>query len=430
MKKNNHKMEITMSVFRYLLPTVAATVMVSSSMGFAQTPELERDSKALREYTKTKRAISVRDKGGDLSLSGDVRFEYQNVTESTNGTSNRGSGTGKANHMFDVEANLALDYKADDTWAAINLRFDNDAGAYVRDNKETVGGSGTGDKLWLKRAYAGYNLFQVDAAKFDVEIGRHQLYDVFSSCTQFNSQMDGVAFKYANSLESVGDFTTNAGVWIVDDVVDHYAWAIQMGLMDITDTGLFAKFSYVHWDKSGVNRFGVKTGQGGYGREYQSRNSELIVGYKFQPEVLRTDLCLYSSYLVNHASKKLHKVDNKRHNKAWVVGATFGKIEYAGDWSVDMTYQHCGAQSVISQDVAGIGNGNVKKNHEATTHDNSTTKETRGNANFKGYAIEATFALTDNFNVSMEYESSNAASKAVGGRQSYHKLEIETVYSF
>jgi hypothetical protein len=429
MKKNNHKMEITMSVFRYLLPTVAATVMVSSSMGFAQTPELEKDSKALREYTKSKRAISVRDKGGDLSLSGDVRFEYQNVTESSNGTAQRGSGTGNANHMFDVEANLALDYKADDTWAAINLKFDNDSGVLSPDS-QAVGASGQANNLWLKRAYAGYNLFQVDSAKFDVEIGRRQLYDVFTSRVQFANQMDGIALKYANSLESVGDFTTNFGVWMVDDVVDHYAWALQFGLMDITDTGLFAKFSYVHWDKSGVNRFGNKTGENGVGREYQSRNSELILGYKFQPEVLRTDLCVYSSYLVNHASKKLPKFDNKRKNKAWVVGATFGKIEYAGDWTVDVNWQQVDGQAVLSQDVAGIGRGNVERQHESSVMDNGNPEDVKGNANFKGFEIEATYAVTDNFNVNMEYESSNAASKKSGGRKSYHKLEIGTVYSF
>jgi len=187
-----------MSVFRYLLPTVAAAVMVSS-LGFAQTPESEKDSKALREYTKMKRGVSVRDKGGDMYLSGDVRFEYQNVTESSNGTSRRGSGTGNPNHVYDVEVNLALDYKADDAWAAVNLEFDNDAGANAPSGA-SIGASGQKDALWLKRAYVGYNLFQVDAAKLDMEVGRRQLYDLFSSVVQFGNQMDGVAFRYANSI--------------------------------------------------------------------------------------------------------------------------------------------------------------------------------------------------------------------------------------
>lgn len=415
-----------MSVFRYLLPTVAAAIMVSSS-GLAQTPETERDSKALREYTKMKRGVSVRDKGGDMYLSGDVRFEYQNVAESTDGTSQRGSGTGNPNHVFDVEVNLALDYKADDAWAAVNLEFDNDAGAIGNDS---VGASGQKDAIWLKRAYAGYNLFQVDAAKLDIEFGRRQLYDVFSSCVQFANQMDGVALKYANSIESVGDFTTNFGTWLVDAAVDHYAWAVQFGLMDITDTGLYAKYSYVHWDKSGVNRSGVKTGQNGMGREYQSRNSELILGYKFQPEVLRTDLNVYASYLVNHAAKKIAKFDNKRKNKAWVLGAQFGKVEYAGDWSLDVNWQQVGAQSVLSTDIAGIGRGNIAGELESTSADTDAAADVRGNANYKGYAVEATYALTDNLNWSIEYESANAADKAIGGRKSYHKFEFETVYSF
>jgi len=417
-----------MSVFRYLLPTVAAAVMVSS-LGFAQTPESEKDSKALREYTKMKRGVSVRDKGGDMYLSGDVRFEYQNVTESSNGTSRRGSGTGNPNHVYDVEVNLALDYKADDAWAAVNLEFDNDAGANAPSGA-SIGASGQKDALWLKRAYVGYNLFQVDAAKLDMEVGRRQLYDLFSSVVQFGNQMDGVAFRYANSMESVGDFSTNFGAWIVDDVVDHYAWAVQFGLMDITDTGLYAKFSYIHWDKSGVNRWGYKPGDLELGREYQSRNSELMVGYKFQPEVLRTDLNVYASYLINHASKKLPKFDNKRKNKAWVIGARFGKIEYAGDWVVDVNWQQVGAQAVLAADLAGIGSGNINGDIEAAALDSANPATVAGAANYKGYEIEATYALTDNFNWSIGYESTNAADKKIGGRKSYKKLELETVYSF
>lgn len=430
-----------MSVFRYLLPTIAAVISFSCPSGVsAQTPDNERDTEALREYTKSKRGISVREKGGDLSLSGDVRFEYQNVSETSEGVLKRGSGTGVANHSFDVEVNLALDYKTDESWGSVQLEFDNSAGASSVPTTQggngfsSVGGSGTNNNLVLKRAYAGYNFLEEDAARVDFEVGRRQLYDVFSSKVQFGGVMDGAILRYANSFESVGDFYANGGIWIVDDVVDHYAWALELGLMDLADSGLYAKYSYIDWDKSGRDRTGRKPGDDGIGRHWQSRNSQLTLGYKFQPEVLRTDLTLYGAYLVNHAAKKLIKTDNKKKNKAWYLGARFGKIEYAGDWSLDLNWQHVGVNSILDQDVAGIGRGNYDRKVFSDCTDSTdslaNTANAKGNANYKGYAVEALYALTDNWTWGMEYESSNSSCKKIGGRNSYHKFEVETVYSF
>lgn len=420
-----------MRVLRYLLPTVAAAVAVSS-FGFAQTPETERDTEALKEFTKTKRTVSVRDKGGDLSLSGDVRMEYQSIAETIDGNVQRGSGSpentatnaGRPNHVFDVEVNLMLDYRADDSWASVKLEFDNDAGS-------TVWGSGNDNSVALQRAYAGYNVFEEDTARLDFELGRRKLYDLFTSKVQFASTMDGLVLKYANSLEGVGDFYANGGIWLVDDIVDHYAWALELGLSDISDSGLYALYSYIDWDNSGVDRTGRKPNGGAMlGRRWQSRNSQLMVGYKLHPEVLDNDLNLYAAYLMNHASKKLTRTNDKKKNKAWYVGARLGRIEYAGDWSVDFNWQHVGAQAVLDQEVTGIGRGNVNAALSANSTDDTAASAVRGNANYKGYAVEALYALTDNWTWGMEYESSNPADKKVGGRNGYHKFEVETVFSF
>lgn len=418
-----------MGLLRYLLPVVATTVAVSS-LGIAQTPDMDRDTEALKEYIKTKRSISVRDKGGELSLSGDVRFEYQSLAETSDGITQRGSGTGLANHVFDTEVNLMFDYRADDSWASLKLEFDNNAGDTSSRANGTVLGSGQDSQLSLQRAFAGYNLFEEDTARLDVEVGRRKLYDLFRSKVQFAGTMDGIILKYANSLEAMGDFYANGGMWIVDDTVDHYAWAVELGLADIADSGMYARYSYIDWDHSGADKYGNKPGINGLGRWWQSRNSQLSVGYKFQPEVLRSDLNVYGAYLINHASKKLAKVDNKKKNKAWYLGARLGKIEYKGDFSIDVNYQSVGAQAVLDQEVAGIGRGNAAGSEFASFADTANARTVKGNANYKGYAIEALYAVTDNWTWGMEYESSNAADKKVGGRNSYHKFEVETVYSF
>lgn len=422
-----------MSVLRYLLPTVAAAVAVSFS-GFAQTPDMERDTEALKDYTKQKRSVSVSEKGGDLSLSGDVRFEYQNVAETADGTVQRGSGTGNANHQFDTEVNLMFDYRAEDTWASVKLEFDNNSGDTTTLSDNTTLGSGQESSIKLQRAFAGYNVFEEDTARFDLEVGRRKLYDLFVSKVQFGGTMDGVVLKYANSLEGVGDFYANGGSWIVDDRPDQFAWAVEAGLSDITDTGLYAKYSYIDWDNTGVDRWGNKPGDGdgnGWGRFWQSRNSQVMLGYRVQPEVLNVDVNFYSGYVVNHAAKKLIKTNNKKKNKAWFLGARLGKIEYAGDWSLDLNWQQVGAQAVLDHEAAGIGRGNTANNHFTDFGDGVAAETAKnGGANYKGYAIEGLFAVTDNWTFSMEYESSNAADKKIGGRNAYHKFEIETIYSF
>jgi hypothetical protein len=394
-----------------------------TSFGFGQSPESERDMSAVKEFIKTKRSISVRDKGGMLSLSGDVRFEYQSITESQDGAKQRGSGSGaatgdatipgRANHVFDTEVNLMLDYKADKTWAAVKLEFDNDAGAL----------SGTENSLALQRAVIGYNVLEEDAARVDVEVGRRKLYDFLDSKVQFRSNFDGMKVRYQNSFESVGDFYVTLGAFMVDDLTDHYGWVTEFGLMDVMDSGLYAKYSYIDLDKSGVDRWGMDTTM----KRFQSRNSQFTLGYKLQPEVLRTDLTLYGAYLFNHAAKKQTITNNKKKNKAWYLGAKLGKVEYAGDWSFDLNYQSVAAQAVADTEVNGIGRGNVNGDVFATS---TVAGTARGNANYKGYAFEGLYAVTDNLTFGMEYESSNAHDKQIGGRNSYHKFEMEVVYGF
>jgi len=433
-----------MSVFRYLLPTIAAALAVTS-YGVSQSPDVEKDSAALKEFTKQKRNVAIRDIGGELSLSGDVRFEYQSLVESSESSANRasqrGSGTGYANHQFDAEVNLMLDYRADRNWAAVKIEFDNNAGDTTTGNvggTSTALGSGSESSVKLQRAYVGYNVMEEDTARLDVEFGRRKLYDLFHSKVQFAGTMDGMVLKYANSFEAIGDFYANGGTWIVDDVVDHYAWAVELGLMDIADTGLYARYSYVDWDKSGADRWGNKPGQvlgataaAGKGRYWQSRNSELSFGYKMMPEMLRMDVNLYGSYLVNHAADSLIKTGNKKRNKAWALGVALGKLEYAGDWSLDLSYQSVGAQAVLDHDVSGIGRGNTAGNHFANWADNATELNAKnGAANYKGYALEAGYNVTDNWTWVMEYETSSAMNKTTGGYQSYKKFEVESIFTF
>src|SRR3990167_5475664 len=92
----------------------------------------DTDIRALREWIDTKRQISLKEIGGDLSISGEVRTEFQSAWETRNGVRQRGSREGDLSPArgFDIEFNLMFDYRTERTWTAVKIEFDNDAGVF------------------------------------------------------------------------------------------------------------------------------------------------------------------------------------------------------------------------------------------------------------------------------------------------------------
>jgi hypothetical protein len=169
-------------------------------------------------YSNRRRTIELQEKASNLAISGDVRAEWQNITEKVNGIERRGghatdasgdqdpanpvAGTGGgqriSNGDFDIEFNLFFDYKCDRTWAVAQLQFDNSMGvqqlnkeiesqiAIIDANAQNVDsscqrydnhgpfGSGSVDSVNLRRAYMGYNVSADGTSRFDVEIGRRR----------------------------------------------------------------------------------------------------------------------------------------------------------------------------------------------------------------------------------------------------------------
>jgi hypothetical protein len=177
--------------------------------------QTEKDMDALRRWLQDKRLVSLRELGGDLSISGEVRTEGQfaNEKRAANGSSTfiqqRGmnSATGRPSLAWDVEFNLMLDYRTDRTWVAMKVEFDNDMG--IR--------SGTVNKVRLEKAYLGGRLIAGDTFTWDTEIGRRYLSNVFDSKLQFTSIFDGILFRFGKAFLDIGDFYTNIGVFLVDD---------------------------------------------------------------------------------------------------------------------------------------------------------------------------------------------------------------------
>src|SRR6185503_12057754 len=102
---------------------------------------------------------------------------------------------------------------------SIQLQFDNPAGirAYPDGRvtpvkhgwtgKHTMFGSGILSNLAMRKAYWGYNIFEEGTSRFDFEIGRRRLRDVYDSKIEFHNFFDGITLKYANSFEGIMDLT-------------------------------------------------------------------------------------------------------------------------------------------------------------------------------------------------------------------------------
>src|SRR3990167_10847076 len=75
-------------------------------------PEVD-DMEALRRWIRDKRFITVKEIGGDLSISGEVRTEFQDTSEVRNGIRQRGDGGAfdKPQYAWDIEVNIMIDYR-------------------------------------------------------------------------------------------------------------------------------------------------------------------------------------------------------------------------------------------------------------------------------------------------------------------------------
>ena len=414
----------------------------------------ERDIQAVKRFIEDKRAITVKEIGGDLSISGDVRFEYQHTREKLDGVHQRGPKSAVDNlisagqNNFDVEVNLYLDYTADRTWASIKLEFDNDAGvtskckslasASVNATGSENCGSGQCDSICLERAIFGYNIFESGDARLDIEFGRRNLSSVFDSRIQFSHRFDGAFMKYTNNFEEIGHFHLQGAWFVIDEVVDNHGYAFETGLSNIAETGLDFKYSFIDWKTKQIRRTGVTSlvsDEDGANclRVFNFRTSQFTAAYTVDPHLLEgyldKSVKFYGAVLVNHAASSDLTASGKKENIGGYAGVKVGKVKKEGDWSVDFNYQYVEAQAVADKDVLGIGRGNKKGACYPAAHVSGFYV---GNANFEGFQLEGLYAITNNLTINLEAEWSCEASLAAAGGvpAKWHKYEAEFIYAF
>lgn len=405
-----------MKIFTFLL-IAACTSLFAIDDG---TPGLDQtDIKALRDWINTKRQVTVKELGGNLSISGEVRAELQSTNEKKNGIKQRGSG-GQVKHTamrtWDIEVDLMLDYRTDHTWATIKLKFDNDAG--------TVGG--TFDKLSLDRAFLGGRIVNGDTYNMDLEIGRRVLGYTFDSKVMFGSFMDGILYKYDQALEVIGDLYFHGGPFVVNETLDQYAYVGELGLLNIGRTGFYTKIASVCWDTK-------HTHNKKHNNAFRFIPIQWIWGYKFKPFGKITTL--YAAGLYNPRAHGTAVSYGKRQAWAWYTGFSVGELRKRWDWSFNVNYQWVQLQAVPDFDGSGIGRGNAAKTGLYSKKSKGegaalTTGQGVGSGNYKGFAIEFLYLLTNNITVYQAWRQSINQDPSIKPTFSYKQYEIEFIYGF
>lgn len=453
-----------MKLIRYALPlllvlgwgpTIAHADSHDGETRFQQELE-ESDMEAIRDFINAKRKIPLKDKTSNLHISGEVHFEWNNYHEKINGEPVRvytfreeeiindeiflvGDRLKIGPNDFDVQFDLFVDWDMDNTYARAHLRYDESSGVDDNGQDQEIDpqgyhGSGSCDNLCLKEAYIGYEVFKCGDQRFFVELGRRgNLYKVFWSELEFSSRLDGIFAKYTGKFGKHTEWHISGAGFIVDERADHYAWAAEVGLDNILDTGIDFRYSFIDWVLYGRNRYFVRHPLG-----FRFQVSQVGFIYHVNPDWLcGNKVQVFGAFLVNHCPSKRTFIDANppenpvykakevfigRQNIGWFAGVQLREIHKEGDWSLKGLVAYCEAQVIPDNDVRNIGTGNFLRD--------SFTCDGRGNVNWQGYAIRAAYALTDNIVIETGYDHSWSIDNSIVGTHSYRKYMLESTYSF
>lgn len=382
----------------------------------------EEEIKDLKEWIKAKKqTVGVKSLGGELTFGGEVHAGMTSTNEVVNGIRQRGSGgalPGVPSRLYFVEVDLLMNYTADITWATVKIKFRNNAGIP----------SGTVDKVSLDRAFLGARFLEGETYTVALEAGRRKLNYTFDSKIEFGAFMDGLLLKYDHSIDTVGDFYIYGGPFVVDFSLDHYAYVFEVGALNVGNTGIYLKYSFIDWDtKHHTNPL--------KDLRYDFINSQLTLGYKVVPKWLDQVLTIYAAGLVNSAAKKIAITHYKKANLAWYAGFSIGQAKKQGDWAIDINYQYVMPQAVPDYDAAGIGRGNAAKTPFYATNDTykiASTSETAagGGSNYKGFEVSYLYLFTSNLTLKQTYQMSIRQDKNVGPIYRYKQYGLELVYFF
>jgi len=406
--------------FRYLLPLLFCSALFADGL----QPEIvdQIDIQALREWIATKRQVTIKQLGGDLSISGEVRTEMQTIHESQNGIKQRGPSSPNPLRpvtAYDIEVNLMLDYRTPRSWTSVKLEFDNDSGNVVP----------VFDNIAIERAIFGGKLYDGELFVMIGEVGRNRFAATFDSKLEFGSYMDGIVLKFDYASEAIGDLYLHGGPFVINEKASQYGYVMELGLLNIAKTGFYTKYSVIDWDTKDFTD-PVKE------LRFKFIISQLILGYKMVPKWLDKMVTFYAGGLCNHMAEPLPITNNTKSNYGGYVGLSIGKVRKQGDWSFDANYQVLASQAVPDFDNGGIGIGNAGGVGFYTTKvDGTGTLQVSpdnvvGKGNYRGFAIDLLYLLTNNITIFQTFQHATNLHSSIGPQANFNLYEVEFIYAF
>lgn len=381
----------------------------------------EADMDALRKWIHEKRMISIKELGGDLSLSGETRVEMQASSEKHNGRQVRGphKDQPRPTVAFDLEVNLMLDYRTDNSWTSIKLEFDNDMGIF----------HGSGNHINLEKAYVGARLYSTETFTIDGSMGRQPLFNLFDSKVEFASNCDGVSLRLSKAYENIGDLYTTTAIFLINDKGNHFGYVGELGMLHISHSGLYAKYSLIDWKKHYENP--IKRAR------FDFLVSQILLGYQIdgRDDTWWKLVKLYLAGLMNHFAEGRNITLGEKENLGWYIGAAIGQVKKKGDFAFEMSYQWVQAQMCPDFDAFGIKRGNAfgvgfytKKLDGSGGRTNIHTAV--GGCNYKGFIAELLYAISNNFTMLQNIQFSQNENKHIGPFIKWFQYEIEFIYAF
>lgn len=384
--------------------------------GAAEDQNLE----ALKEWIATKRALTLDERGGSLSISGDIRVEYYTLSEQKNGIKNLGPDSLHPlipQDQFDIELNLMFDFQTDLTWASAKLEFDNNMGTY----------NGNFDSLYLERAFFGLRIFETEMSNAELEFGRRIIGYTFDSQIQFNATMDGLLLKYYQSTNNYGDFYLYAAPFVVNEVASFFSFVIETGLLNICNTGFYAKYSIIDWDTKDFTNDRLD-------RMHQFLNSQFILGYRFDNPFFNAVTVLYGAFLINTAASNYEILNYRKDNLAGYAGISMGEIRKKNDWSFDLNFQLVQPQAIPYVDFSGIGIDNPDNYGLYFIVPDGTGLEVISetavsNSNFWGFKASFLYAIDDTITLSQGFSFSRPLMH-LHNKFNYQSYKLALIYAW
>lgn len=382
----------------------------------------DREMAALRQWITSKRMVTVKERGGNFSISGDVRAKFAATNEKEDGINQRGRYSANPAVPFDdyaIEANLMFDYRTDYTWVTVKLEYDNAAGTF----------NGTVDRLALERAFLGFRVLEGSTYTTDIEIGRRKLGYTFDSKVQYKAIMDGALIKFNKASDIFGDFYLYAGPFVVNEQIGQYSYVGEMGLLNMFDTGFYSKFSLIDWNTKKQKTF-VDT------ERFRFYNIQALLGYRFVPTIfVKKVTAFYAAFVDNLAAKEVVQTHYTKQNLAWYAGVAIGEIRQKGDWALDWNYQWVQAQAIAGFDMDGIGRGVAGGQGFYSTFENGKGAETTaanavGKCNFKGWQFELVYLISNTITISQSFKLTSTLNKSIGPNIDYKQYRLEFIYAF